>query len=222
MTSTQSRISIIPVTDTVLFTIEDSELKVLVVNRQREPFNKKKTLPGTYIRDGESSKTAALRALKNKAGVKDIYIEQLYTFDEMGRDPRGQYMSVVYFAVANEQSIHLNISKNTQNPEFTGVNTKLGFDHNNIVVYALERLRSKLEYTSISQSLLPELFTLTELQKVYEIILGKGIDKRNFRKKFLSLGLIMETGEMKKGGRMRPAMLYRFKLDKVTEISRWF
>jgi 8-oxo-dGTP diphosphatase len=213
---------IINVADTVLLTIVDNKLKVLVVTRQRNPFMGQNTLPGTYIRDGESSKVAALRALREKAGVNDIYIEQLYTFDEIGRDPRGQYASVVYLAVSNLLDIHLNISEETQNPQFVNASTELGFDHNKIVDYAIARLRSKLEYTSIANSLLPERFTLSELQNVYEIVLDQTLDKRNFRKKFLALELLELTGEVRSGLRQRPAQLYKFKSDQLIEIARWF
>jgi 8-oxo-dGTP diphosphatase len=209
------------VADTVLLTIIDGKLQVLCVTRQRDPFDGQKTLPGTYIRSGESSRVAALRALKDKAGVKDVYIEQLYTFDELGRDPRGQYLSVVYLCTVHIDDIHLNISEETQNPEFIDVTTALAFDHSKIVKYALDRLRSKLEYTSIAQTFLPVEFTLSELQRVYEIILGHDLDKRNFRKKIISTDLIEVTGNMQSGRRQRPAQLYRFVSDKVVEIPRW-
>jgi 8-oxo-dGTP diphosphatase len=210
------------VADTVLLTIIDNALKVLVVTRQRDPFNGQNTLPGTYIREGESSKVAALRALRDKSGVSEVYIEQLFTFDEIGRDPRGQFTSVVYLAVSNIRDIRLNISEETQNPQFIDTTSELGFDHNKIVDYAISRLRSKLEYTTLAKSLLPDTFALTELQNVYEIVLGQTLDKRNFRKKFLALDLLELSGEVRSGLRQRPAQLYRFKSTELVEIPRWF
>jgi 8-oxo-dGTP diphosphatase len=210
------------VVDTVLLTIIDSKLKVLAVTRQRDPFDGQNTLPGTYIREGESSKVSALRALKDKAGVDNIYVEQLYTFDDIGRDPRGQFTSIVYLAVSDINKIHLSISEQTQNPQFVDVTTKLGFDHNSIIDYAIGRLKSKLEYTNIVQSLLPAIFSLSELQRVYEIVLGQELDKRNFRKKFLALDLLTLTGDVRSGLRQRPAQLYRFKSNELVEIARWF
>ena len=214
--------TIFTVVDTVLFTIIEDTLKVLCVTRQRDPFDGQKTLPGTYIRNQESSKVAALRALREKAGVDDIYIEQLYTFDDIGRDPRGQYLSVAYLSLANSKILALNISEVTQNPEFVDVDTALGFDHNNIVKYAISRLRSKLEYTNVAQHLLPNIFTLSELQNVYEVVLGQVLDKRNFRKKILSLGIIKTTGDTLSGLRQRPALLYKFKTQDLVELQRWF
>jgi 8-oxo-dGTP diphosphatase len=210
------------VSDAVMMTIIDGKLKLLVVTRQRDPYNGQVTLPGTYIREGESSKVSVIRALKEKAGVSDIYVEQLYTFDELGRDPRGQYFSVVYLALSHTDDIKLNISDETQNPQFVDIGTKLAFDHNKIVEYAINRLRSKLEYTTVAKSLLPDTFTLSDLQNIYEVVIGQEMDKRNFRKKFLSLDLLELTGGLRSGLRQRPAQLYRFKSNKVVEIPRWF
>lgn len=210
--------------DIVLFTLEMGELKVLLINRQAEPFKNSPALPGGFIHPKETTLDTAHRILNDKAGVSKIYIEQLYTFDEIGRDPRGPVVSVTYFALVPFESIILKESKTTQQPHFETVSSlpKLAFDHSKIVDYALARLASKIQYTNIIFSLLPELFTLSELQKTYELILGKSLDKRNFRKKIEQLNLVVPTKEMTTGGRQRPAILYRAKDRKWKDLEKFW
>jgi 8-oxo-dGTP diphosphatase len=195
--------------DIVLLTIRDQALQVLLITRDSEPFKELDALPGGYLLVGETTETAAKRVLKEKAGVENVYIEQLYTFDEAGRDPRGPVFSVTYLAlvpptlIPDEQS-------GTQHPKWFPIKKlpKLAFDHKKIIHYAKERLKGKIEYTTIGFGVLPKLFTLTQLQQVYEIILEKEIDKRNFRKKIEQLGFLKETKETLSGMRQRPAKLY--------------
>lgn len=196
------------VVDIVLFTVEDGDLKVLLINREGDPFKGFEALPGGYLLGGETTKTAAERVLREKAGVSDIYIEQLYTFDEPGRDPRGPVFSVTYLALVPPG---LNTGEQgTQHPKWFSVKKlpKLGFDHKAIIDYAKERLQGKMEYTTIAFGTLPKLFTLTQVQQVYEAILEKEIDKRNFRKKIDQLGFLKETKQTLSGMRQRPAKLY--------------
>ena len=209
--------------DVVLFTIEDSGLKVLFIKRNSEPFKGLYSLPGGFVHEKETTKGAALRILEEKVGVKNIYIEQLYTFDNLNRDPRGQIFSVTYFAMATREEISWNKNAINQNPEFLGVRNlpKLAFDHSDIVKYSIKRLQAKLEYTNIVYSLLPKEFTLNQLQSTYEIILDKKLDKRNFQKKYLQLGLIIPTKKMLTGGRQRPARLYEFKSHKSEELRKF-
>lgn len=211
-------------TDIVIFTIEKGALKVLLITRADKPFKNKLALPGGFLHKGESSYDAALRILKDKAGVSNVYIEQLYTFEGKKRDPRGNILSITYFALVPEGSINLGNAGDVQRPFFNTVKylPRLSFDHSQIVKYATKRLKYKLEYTSIVYSLLPKYFTLNELQKTYEIVLGKNIDKRNFRKKFLQLNIIKPTNKMLTGTRQRPAQLYRFVSNKITELKRFF
>lgn len=209
-------------TDVVLFCLKDNRLQVLTILRNKEPFNGMRTLPGGFVREGETTKDAAMRVLREKAGLTDMYIEQLYTFDNMVRDPRGQFISVTYMATCVESEINFDITEKTEKPQFTPYTNHLGFDHNDILDYAAQRLRYKLEYTTIISSLLPKKFTFLELQSAYESILEKPIDKRNFRKKFMSLGLIEETGEKQQGLQQRPALLYRFKTKEITELKKFF
>lgn len=211
-------------TDVVIFTIEDGILKVLTVKRSNAPFKDSPALPGGFLREKETSEDAVKRILLEKAGVSGVYTEQLYTFDGLKRDPRGPVISIAYYAIVPNDQIVINESEKTENPHFVAVDhlPKLAFDHNDIIKYAVERLQSKLEYTNISYSLLPNSFTLTQLQKIYEAVLSRALDKRNFRKKFLQLGLLEDTGKMDKKGRQRPARLFKFKKRKPAELKKFF
>lgn len=224
-------------TDIVIFTIEDNELKVLLIRRATKPFQDKWALPGGFILENESPEKAALRILKDKAGIADIYMEQLYTFPGLprssrldgmvrgsGRDPRGNIITIAYFVLAPINRVKIKISEKTQTPTLFPIKKlpELAFDHKNIIVYALRRLRSKLEYTNVVYSLLPKYFAFNELQNAYETILDKKLDKRNFRKKFLQLGLIGSTKKVHKGTRQRPAQLFQFVSRKPAELKKFF
>ncbi len=197
--------------DIVAFTIEDGALKVLLIERADMPFKGSDALPGGFLLSGETTLGAAKRVLKEKVGLENLFLEQLYTFDEPKRDPRGPVLSVSYFALAPQQNMRMETSELTQNPKLVPVNRlgKLAFDHLEIIKYARERLKGRLEYTNIAFSLLPEKFTFAELQKVYETIFGKKFDRRNFRKKIMRLALVKATSEKVKNGRQRPALLYK-------------
>jgi 8-oxo-dGTP diphosphatase len=203
--------------DLVIFTIRNNDLKVLLIKRGQQPFAGFWCLPGGFVRIDESLEKAALRELEEETGVKEVYLEQLYTFGESKRDPRGRVISVSYFALADSTKIKPFVTgqEEIKNVEWFSVKElpKLAFDHEDIIKYAIRRLRYKLEYTAVGLELLPELFTLTDLQKLYEIILNEKLDKRNFRKKIVSLGILEATKHYKKGAH-RPAMLYHFKKAK--------
>jgi 8-oxo-dGTP diphosphatase len=160
----------------------------------------------------ESLDQAALRELQEETNVTDVYLEQLFTFGDPGRDPRGRVISVSYFALISAEHRELAASSDTTDVAWYSVYKlpKLAFDHASIIEYALRRLRYKLDYTSVGFQLLPKKFTLTELQRIYEIILNKKLDKRNFRKKILSLGILEPLEETKMEGPHRPAKLYSF------------
>ncbi len=211
--------------DVVLFTIEEGKLKILLIRRPEEPFKNVYALPGGFVHEGETTKDTASRILKSKAGVGNVYIEQLYTFDTLGRDPRGPIFSVTYFALASNEDMRSKKTEVSQNPQFTSVDElsklDLAFDHIDIIRYSIRRLRAKLEYTNIVYSLLSRFFTLNQLQKTYEIILGHTLDKRNFQKKYLQLDLISPTKKMLTGSRQRPARLYEFKVRKPTELRKF-
>jgi 8-oxo-dGTP diphosphatase len=210
--------------DIVAFTIEDGALKVLLIERSHEPFKGKDALPGGFLLSGETTHEAAKRVLRDKVGLEGLFMEQLYTFDALDRDPRGSVLSVSYFALAPHKDMRLQASAHTQNPKFAPVNglKGLAFDHAEIIRYARERLKGRLEYTNIAFSLLPEKFTFAELQSVYETIFGKGFDRRNFRKKIMRLGLVKATKEKVKNGRQRPALLYRPATSKTQRFKDVF
>lgn len=213
------------VVDNVIFQLVDGQLQVLLVRRTNEPFKGAYALPGGYCAAGETTTVAAERILKAKAGVANRqlkFIEQLYTFDTIARDPRGHAVSVTYMGVGKDIEPH--IGATTQAPAFHPVSNlpELAYDHKNIIDYALKRLQNKLTYTNAAFALLDKKFTLSQLQSAYEAVLGHELDKRNFRKKFLSLELIQETNEMFREGAHRPAKLYTFNTQKLEALSRSF
>jgi len=209
--------------DAVIFRLINDKLEVLLIKRAKEPFKGEYALPGSYSAAGETSIESFERTLKIKAGCdpKQLkLIEQLYTFDTVARDPRGHAISITYMGLGRNIEAKKNVA--TEEPEFyvVGEIPNLAFDHKKIIDYALERLRSKLAYTNAVFALLDSTFTLTELQKAYEIILGRSLDKRNFRKKMMSFDLLTETGEKLAKGAHRPAMLYRFKQTSLEVLVR--
>jgi 8-oxo-dGTP diphosphatase len=198
--------------DVVVFTVAGEQLSVLLIRMKRAPFEGRWALPGGLIGDDETCEQAAVRELREKTGVRDVFLEQLYTFSEPKRDPAGRVVSVAYLVLVPSEGLEL------RTPEkYAGIGwfpvtrlPPLAFDHAEMVRYALTRLRYKLEYTNAAYSLLSETFTLSELQRTYEIILGRRLDPRNFRKRILSLGLVERTGRERRGVAHRPAQLYRF------------
>jgi len=209
--------------DIVIFTIIDDILKVLLIKRGRNPYAGKWCLPGGFVLIAESLEDAALRELREETNVKDVYLGQLYTFGNPKRDSRGRVISVAYYALANHEKISPKITgdESIKNVEWHNVNKlpELGFDHKEILEYALKRLRYKLEYSVVGLELLPEKFTLTQLQKMYEIILNEPIDKRNFRKKISTMNFLEDTEEMKKGSH-RPAKLYTFRKMPASKFKK--
>ena len=208
--------------DVVLFTIQDGALKVLLIKRARAPFLREWSLPGGLVRRDESVDEAALRELQAETGIKTVYLEQLYTFGDLDRDPRQRVMTVAYYAVVDWGRVELRaFARNGSSARWCAVTRlpALAFDHTQIVGYALERLQNKVNYTSVAFQLLPRTFTWRELQQAYEIILGKSLDKRNFRKKMLQLGILRDTGEQRVEGRQRPARLYAFTQTRVIKLQ---
>lgn len=199
--------------DIVLFTIKDGDLKVLLIKRRNDPFKEMWAIPGGRVEQDESLKDAAERELFEEVNVKVDYLEQLYSFGDPERDPRGRVISVTYYALVSYDNLKPMAASDAKEARWHSMFKlpELAFDHKQILEYALQRLRYKLGYTTVGFQLLPEKFTLTELQSLYEIILAKALDKRNFRKKIFSLDIIKPTSEIKKDGAHRPAKLYLFK-----------
>ncbi len=206
--------------DVVIFTLREGDLQVLLIRRKNPPFQGMWAIPGGFIRIDESLEEAALRELEEETGVRDVYLEQLYTFGDPDRDPRGRVITVAYFALVPADAVHPRAGDDAAEARWWSMYglPPLAFDHDKILAYALQRLRYKLEYTAVGFELLPETFTLSELQAAYEVILGEKLDKRNFRRKILSAGILEETGEYRTG-EGRPAKLYRFRDDAVAEVK---
>jgi len=169
-------------------------------------------IPGGVVAADESLEDAARRKLEQEAHVRDVYLEQLYTFGDPHRDPRRRVITVVYYALIRADELRLAVADDAAESAWFPVDSlpPLAFDHESILTYTLQRLRGKLEYTTIGFQLLAPEFTLSELQEVYEAILNRPLDKRNFRKKVLSTGILELTTHTRKSGQHRPAALYRF------------
>jgi 8-oxo-dGTP diphosphatase len=206
--------------DLVIFALRERELQVLLVRRGIAPFEGHWALPGGFIRDGESLDEAARRELREETGVSDVYLEQLYTFGEPGRDPRGRVVTTAYYALLTGDHAPLMPGSDAAAARWWPARARpqLAFDHDLIVDYALERLKNKLEYTTVGFQLLPKKFTLTQLQRVYETILGRELDKRNFRRKVALLGILKPLEEWVREGPSRPAQLYRFSAKRFEKL----
>jgi len=205
--------------DIVIFTIQEGVLKVLLVKRCIPPFVGQCAIPGGFVHEDEDLGQAALRELREETGVTDVYLEQLYSFGKPDRDPRGRVITVAYFALISADR-KLKAGSDAAEADWYSIGDlpALAFDHAMILNYALERLRNKLEYTTVGFQLLPERFTLTELQEVYETILGKKLDKRNFRRKMSILKILKPLPEYRRGGQ-RPAQLYRFVASRFEKLK---
>jgi len=198
--------------DVLMMSLRQRDLQILLIKRRAWPYEGMWAIPGGFINIAESLETAAKRELQEETGVQDVYLEQLYTFGNPGRDPRTRVITVVYFALLDSERLQVKVTSEATDVGWFSVYELplLAFDHEQIIEYALNRLRGKLDYTTIAFNLLPEQFTLRELQRVYEIVLHKRLDKRNFRKKILATGILEDTGAKKMEGTHRPARLYRF------------
>lgn len=203
--------------DVVIFSLVEDDLKLLLVRRDRPPFQGRWGIPGGFVYPDESLENAAARKLAEETGVKDVYLEQLYTFGNPQRDPRARVITVAYFALL-PYSIIRELDANARWFSMKRL-PEQAFDHGEIAQYALTRLRYKLEYTTVGFQLLPDVFTLSELQKAYEIILDEKLDKRNFRRKILAADILEDTGKMKRDGEGRPAKLYRYLDNAITEVK---
>lgn len=199
--------------DLVIFTVNENRLKVLLVKRAEPPFSGSWSIPGGFLKIGESLEAAALRVMAEKTSVKEIYLEQLYTFGDPDRDPRTRVITVTYLALISWKNLNQPNSQRVADLAWYDMDQlpALAFDHQKILEYAVHRLRAKAGYSNIVYGLMPECFRLSDLQKMYEIILNRKLDKRNFRKRMLATGLLQQTGTKDAAGAHRPAMLYQFK-----------
>jgi len=206
--------------DVVIFRIDEGELKALLVLAKNGSFAGKWAFPGGLVPVGEAPESTAIRELRAQTGIEEVYLEQLRTFGEPLRDPQAHVVSIAYFALLPSKVEMRDAGDKYADVRWAAVGSlpRLAYDHNSIAAYALERLRAKLAYTNVAFSLLPEAFTLSELQAVYETILDRRLDRRNFRKKIVALGLLRAIGRQRRGPH-RPAHLYRFRRRALMNVQ---
>jgi 8-oxo-dGTP diphosphatase len=206
--------------DCVVFGFDGGELQVLLIRRGLAPFKDKWALPGGFVRVEETLDDAARRELEEETGLREVFLEQLYTFGTVKRDPRERVVSVAYFALVKPGAV--TAATDAAEAKWFPVSDlpSLAFDHADILTTALTRLRGKLTYQPIGFELLPPKFTLTQLQRLYEAVLGEPLDKRNFRKKALSYDLLIPLQEKHQEGPHRPAQLYRFDPVRYQRLKR--
>jgi len=205
--------------DVLFFTIKEDKLQVLLIKRAAWPYQSFWALPGGFVSMNENLDDAAAREIYDECGIKNLFLEQLFTFGEVKRDPRTRVITVAYYALAPSEEIKKIQKNEVKEAKYFPVDSlpKMAFDHEKIIKVGFERLKSKIGYSNIVFGLLPAVFSLSEVQKIYEIIYGKVVDKRNFRKWIISSGLLVSTGNKKSGQANRPALLYKFaRRDVVT------
>jgi len=209
-------------TNVVVFTLRDDKLKLLLVRRRGDPCKGMWALPGGAVRPDEDLDDSAMREFEESTGISGVYLEQLYTFGAPGRDPRERVISVAYYALVSSERLHLRTANDTQALGWFALDDlpALAFDHAEMVGVAHQRLSAKLAYSTIALQFMPEKFTLSELQNVYELILNEKLDKRNFRKRVRALDQIDQTDEVRRNGSHRPARLYRVTNPGEVQIIR--
>lgn len=209
-------------TDIVLFTVQQEQLQVLLIKRGIAPFKGQWALPGGFLKADEDLEACARRELEEETGARDCYLEQLYSFSAIGRDPRERVISVAYFALVRPNQVELKSGTDAAAAQWTPAlgHPRLAFDHDQIIAKALERLAAKLDYSTIAFQLLPERFTMREVHAVYQAILGVPLDRRNFYKKMLAAGDLLETKDRRVEGAHRPATVYRLKKPLEVRITR--
>ena len=208
--------------DAVVFGYDDADLKVLLIQRDLGPYKGKWALPGGFVGINESLEAAARRELEEETGLTQLYLEQLYTFGEPRRDPRERVISVAYYALVKLADHAVRAASDARNVAWFPVADlpQLAFDHEEVLDVALRRLKGKIRYEPIGFELLAEKFPLSELQRLYETILEQPLDKRNFRKKILSMGLLADTDEIQQDVAHRAARLYRFDEQAYRRLKR--
>lgn len=198
-------------TNVVVFTLRDEQLKLLLIRRRNAPFQGCWSLPGGVVGTDEDVEANAMRKLEDSTGLSGIYLEQLYTFSAPERDPRERVISVAYYALVASKRLQLRTDEDSEGVGWFSLNElpELAFDHAQMVDTAHQRLAAKLDYSTIAFQFMPELFTLSDLQNVFQIILNRDLDKRNFRKRMRAMEQIRQTSQVQKTGSHRPARLYR-------------
>ncbi|QGQ25189.1 NUDIX hydrolase [Gimesia benthica] len=208
--------------DCVVFGLYEDDLQILLIQRDLPPFEGDWALPGGFVRLEETLDEAALRELSEETGLKNVYLEQLYSFGTVNRDPRERVVTVAYYALVNLSDHRVQAATDARNAAWFAVDDipSLAFDHDQILEMAHERLRGKVRYQPIGFELLPPKFTLRQIQHLYEVILDRPLDKRNFRKKILSMGILIELDEVETDVAHRAARLYQFDRRKYKRLTK--
>ncbi|NDV60389.1 NUDIX domain-containing protein [Bacteroides sp. 519] len=209
-------------TDCAIFGFDEGELKILLIERGIEPYIGEWALPGGFLNMDEDAETCSRRILKKETGLENIFMEQLYTFSAVDRDPRYRVVSIAHYALVKRSDYNAIAGLDTTTVRWFGLSEvpKLAFDHKSVLNKALERLKGKIKYQPIGFELLPERFTLPDLHRLYETILQESLDRRNFRKKMLSFGILVDTGDVQRGAQNRAPKLYCFDKNKYDELSK--
>ncbi|HEX5154276.1 MAG TPA: NUDIX domain-containing protein [Parafilimonas sp.] len=211
--------------DAIVFAYSKNEgISVLLIKRKYEPFKDLWAIPGGFVLDDESLEEAVVRELQEETGITVTYLEQLYTFGDVNRDPRKRVVSVAYFAIVkSSQFQQLKASTDAEEAKWFSIEQlpQLAFDHKQILTVAIERIRTKIRYEPIGFELLDKKFAFADLEKLYISLLGRDIDRRNFSKKILSLDVLEETGEhAKSDGKGRPSKIYRFNKKRYQALQK--
>lgn len=208
--------------DCVVFGLDEEDLKVMLIQRDLSPFEGRWALPGGFVRLEETIDEAARRELKEETGLESVYLEQLYTFGDLQRDPRERVVTVAYYALVRLSDHRVHAATDAREAAWFSLDDlpELAFDHDQILETAHQRLRNKVRYQPIGFELLPAKFALRELQHLYEVILDKPLDKRNFRKKILSMGILEQLDEVEQDVAHRAARLFRFDRKKYRQLVK--
>ncbi len=207
--------------DNVIFGFDEKELKVLLIKRGEQPFYDYWALPGDLVNPTEDLRDAPQRILTELTGIDSVFLEQSKTFGKMGRHPSGRVITTVYLSLINVNMVNLKPSSFAETVAWKSIKSlgSLAFDHDEILEHCLHTLKQSVQQRPIGFELLPELFTLSDLQDLYEVILDESLDKRNFRKKILSMKILIDTDQMQSGVAHRPARLYKFDQEKYLRLK---
>ncbi|MBI2272203.1 MAG: NUDIX hydrolase [Bacteroidetes bacterium] len=211
----------VPVTvDCVIFGFEENKLKVLLIKSDLEMFNGRLSLLGDFVKDNEELDDAAYRVLKERTGMNDVFLDQVRTFGSPGRHPGGRVITVAYCSLLNINHHELKIHDNDLHWHSVATLKEMAFDHKEIVDACYAWLQKRIQEHPLGFNLLPDKFSLRELQNLYEAILGVSLDRRNFRKKFASMDLLIDIDEMEQDVPHRPGKLYKFNFEKYEKSKR--
>jgi 8-oxo-dGTP diphosphatase len=206
--------------DLAVFAVREKRLEVALIGMKEAPFSGRWALPGGRLRGDETCDQAAVRELTEKTGLGDVYLEQLHAFSAADRDPRGRCVSIAYLALLPASAQLRTTDSYSAIGWFPAHRPpRLAFDHAEVLAWAIRRLCEKLHHSNVAYSLMAREFTLGELLRLYEVVLGRRLDPRNFQRRVVEVGLVRPTGRLKLGGAHRPARLYRFAHQKPLQVA---